>query len=119
MIGLGAKIDATDDNGDSPLIEAAREGGLETVRVLIENGADINLMNKHNKTSLDLANENGDLRYKKSIKFNQFKTYNPSIQSILPLIQVKAKFQLFSSKQGQNWSRNGKLSLLVTILFTI
>lgn len=75
LIGLGAKIDATDDNGDSPLFEAAREGSFETVRVLIENGADINLMNKHNKTSLDLANENGDLRYKKSIKFNQCKTY--------------------------------------------
>lgn len=62
LIDLGANIDAIDDNGDSPLFEAAHEGSFETVRILVERGADINISNRSNKTSLDLANENGDLR---------------------------------------------------------
>lgn len=61
LIDLGANIDATDDNGDTPLFEAAREGSFETVKILVENGADINWQNNRNRTSLDLANENGDL----------------------------------------------------------
>lgn len=62
LIDLGANIDAVDTAGDSPLFEAAHEGSFETVRILIERGANINLMNRKNRTSLDLANENGDLR---------------------------------------------------------
>lgn len=62
LIDLGANIDAIDDNGETPLFYAASQGSFETVKILVEHGADFNLLNNANKTSLDLANENGDLR---------------------------------------------------------
>lgn len=61
LIDKKATIDAIDDKGETPLFEAAREGSFETVKILVEHGADFNLMNNAKKTSLDLANENGDL----------------------------------------------------------
>lgn len=59
LIGAGAPINAIDDNGESPLFDAARVGSLQTAKFLVEHGADIDLANKNNKTALDLANENG------------------------------------------------------------
>ncbi len=55
----GARVDARDDNGDTALIAAApgehQEGGYpntETIRLLIEAGADVNVSNHFGETAL-------------------------------------------------------------------
>ncbi len=45
-------IDATDKNGDTGLIMAARRGYLETVKTLLDRGANTNIANKHGDTAL-------------------------------------------------------------------
>lgn len=59
LIDAGAVINAIDENGDSPLFDAARAGSLNSAIILVEHGADFNLMNKNNKSALDMANEHG------------------------------------------------------------
>ena len=44
-------------------MEAASNGNLETVKLLIENGADVNIKNNDGKTVLDLADfEDEDMK---------------------------------------------------------
>jgi hypothetical protein len=46
------------DSGDTALMRAAKEGHLDTVKVLIEYGADTNIRNKDGETALSLAEKN-------------------------------------------------------------
>ena len=51
----GADVNATDDRGSTPLLEAARYGHDDITRVLIAAGADLKAKDKDGKTALMLA----------------------------------------------------------------
>jgi ankyrin repeat protein len=49
---IGVDVNALDDYGHVPLIEAARVGGLNIVKYLLDQRADINIVNAQKKTVL-------------------------------------------------------------------
>jgi ankyrin repeat protein len=51
----GADVNATDERGSTPLLEAARYGHNDIARVLIAAGADLKAKDKDGKTALMLA----------------------------------------------------------------
>ena len=51
----GADVNATDERGSTPLLEAARYGHEDITRVLIAAGADLKAKDKDGKTALMLA----------------------------------------------------------------
>jgi hypothetical protein len=51
----GADVNATDERGSTPLLEAARYGHEDIARVLIAAGADLKAKDKDGKTALMLA----------------------------------------------------------------
>src|SRR5690349_14530394 len=51
----GANVNATDDRGSTPLLEAARFGHDDICRVLIAAGADLKAKDRDGKTALMLA----------------------------------------------------------------
>ena len=51
----GADVNARDERGSTPLLEAARYGHDDICRILIANGADIKAKDKDGKTALMLA----------------------------------------------------------------
>jgi ankyrin repeat protein len=51
----GADVNATDERGNTPLLEAARYGHDDICRVLIAAGADVKAKDKDGKTALMLA----------------------------------------------------------------
>lgn len=51
----GADVNATDERGSTPLLEAARYGHEDISRVLIAAGADIKAKDNDGKTALMLA----------------------------------------------------------------
>src|ERR1051325_3445833 len=51
----GANVNATDDRGSTPLLEAARFGHEDICRVLIAAGANLKAKDKDGKTALMLA----------------------------------------------------------------
>jgi hypothetical protein len=59
LLGHGADIDATDDLGETALMEAAKRGYLDAVRLLVDEGADKSLVSSENKTALVYAREGG------------------------------------------------------------
>ncbi|WP_353279963.1 ankyrin repeat domain-containing protein [Wolbachia endosymbiont (group A) of Ennomos erosarius] len=56
-MGKGAVINASDKYGNTPLHKATKNGLLETVRSLVENGTNLNLPDKRGKAPLQYANE--------------------------------------------------------------
>ena len=52
-------INATDEEGDTPLIEAARFGHDSVAKTLLEAGADVTVKNKEGKTALMYALQGG------------------------------------------------------------
>ena len=54
----GAEVNATDERGNTPLLEAARYGHEDICRVLIAAGADVKAKDKDGKTALMLAVQN-------------------------------------------------------------
>jgi prolyl 4-hydroxylase len=48
-------IHAQDENGWTPLHEAARSGSVEAVKLLVENGADMNVKTRNGETALYIA----------------------------------------------------------------
>ena len=54
----GADVNAKDDRGNTPLLEAARYGHEDICRVLIAAGADVKAKDKDGKTALMLAVQN-------------------------------------------------------------
>ena len=51
----GADVNAKDERGSTPLLEAARYGHNDIARVLIATGADLKVKDKDGKTALMLA----------------------------------------------------------------
>ena len=51
----GADVNATDERGSTPLLEAARYGHNDICRVLIANGANLKAKDRDGKTALMLA----------------------------------------------------------------
>ncbi|XP_070560828.1 ankyrin-1-like isoform X2 [Ptychodera flava] len=57
--GNWSLVDITDTQGRSPLHLAAEKGSIETVRVLLENGADVNRLTKQKRGPLHFAAARG------------------------------------------------------------
>ena len=57
--GPGADVNATNERGNTPLLEAARYGHEDICRVLIAAGADVKAKDKDGKTALTLAIQGG------------------------------------------------------------
>lgn len=61
LIGKGAKVDARDDDGDTPLMEAAAIGFVDAAELLIARRANVNLANGGGETPLIRAVQNRDV----------------------------------------------------------
>ena len=59
LLDAGADVNAKDDNNQTALMNAAREGQTPVVRLLIARGADLNHTAKFNLSALMLAVLNG------------------------------------------------------------
>lgn len=57
LLDAGAKIDAVDDEGDTPLHEAARLGSVRGAEILLARGAKKDVKNKAGETPLSIAKE--------------------------------------------------------------
>lgn len=55
----GLDVNVRDENGNTPLIEAARAGHDEVVQALLVGGADAKVKNRQGKTALMYASEGG------------------------------------------------------------
>ena len=53
---LGTDVNARDENGATPLHNAAARGDNETIRYLVERGADIMAVDRKGRTTVDMAN---------------------------------------------------------------
>ena len=53
-----AVVDAVDKNNNTPLHHASKDGTVESIRLLLDNGASISLKNIEGKNCLDIAAEN-------------------------------------------------------------
>lgn len=61
LIKIGAPIDDNSD-GQTPLILATRQGNDKIIKILVENGADVNKSDKHGNTPLHLSTKAGNLK---------------------------------------------------------
>ena len=57
LIEYKAKIDAVDKDGNQPLHLACKQRNFSTGNLLLTHGADVNFLNKQQRSPLDLANE--------------------------------------------------------------
>lgn len=57
LIDNGADVTVADEEGDTPLHNAARIGDLELIGLLLERGADPRARNNHGQTPADIARE--------------------------------------------------------------
>jgi ankyrin repeat protein len=62
LIDHGANVHSADSNGWTPLHAASHGGHLGIVKLLLRRGADVDVLNKANKTAAELASENGKAR---------------------------------------------------------
>jgi len=60
LVERGADINIANDNGDTPLIDAAYKGNIEILEYLLKNGADISFKNKAGFSALDTAQKRGN-----------------------------------------------------------
>ena len=60
LVGRGADPNAANDNGDTPLIDAAHLGRNEVLRFLLESGADPERRNVDGRSALDMARDRED-----------------------------------------------------------
>jgi len=83
LIEKGAKVDARNNHNITPLIQAARLGHLEVVKIFVHHGADVNAASKKGWTSLMWSGEQGHVEVvrfllqsgaDKSLKNNRGKT---------------------------------------------
>jgi len=59
LVSPNVDVNATDEHGNTPLIEAARLGHNDIVRALLIAKADLKVKNDDGKTALMLASEGG------------------------------------------------------------
>ncbi len=55
LLDHSAYVDAGSPNGTTPLMMAARGGHVSTVKLLLDNGADLTVKNQIGLTALDFA----------------------------------------------------------------
>ena len=55
MVRSGAAVDAVDDDGDTPLHEAARHGRQDVVQALLAAGAAVDAASSNSNTALHFA----------------------------------------------------------------
>jgi hypothetical protein len=55
LLQCGADVNARDDGGFTPLHRASEDGALEVVRLLLEHGADLEAINVHGETALQVV----------------------------------------------------------------
>lgn len=55
LISMGSKVNASDEDGKTPLMIATLNGHTDLVKELIKYGADINTKNKYGKSAIDMA----------------------------------------------------------------
>lgn len=60
LVQKGANISAFDVEGMTPLLSAVRNGHMEVLEYLIDNGADVKVKNFYNGTALSIARTLGD-----------------------------------------------------------
>lgn len=60
LLDAGAKVNVTNNDGQTALMVAAENGKVHNARALILAGADINARNKEGQTALLLAQENDE-----------------------------------------------------------
>jgi ankyrin repeat protein len=60
MIDAGANLNVQDKNGNTPLHNAARFGNEEIADILIEAGADVNILNNAGKHWDELMHDDED-----------------------------------------------------------
>lgn len=60
LLNRGVNINATDEDGETALMEAADSRNAETVRVLIANGANVNAADEDGETALMIAADEGN-----------------------------------------------------------
>jgi serine/threonine-protein phosphatase 6 regulatory ankyrin repeat subunit B len=68
LLENGAKIDAREKYGDTPLLCAVRAKAKKIVKLLIEHGAKVDVVNLQKETTLSLAKELGDPELQKLVK---------------------------------------------------
>ncbi|HYZ49059.1 MAG TPA: ankyrin repeat domain-containing protein [Sphingomonas sp.] len=61
LLQKGARVDVKDNQGNTPLMDAARVGFLDGARLLIARGAQVNAANSMGETPLIVAVQNRDL----------------------------------------------------------
>jgi hypothetical protein len=66
----GADVNASDENGNTPLFLASKYEHLEIVKELIKNSADVNIQNKDGHTPLLFASLKGNLEIVKELLNN-------------------------------------------------
>lgn len=60
LLEQGAEVDAREDNGDTPVIEAARCGHIIALKMLLDRGANVNAQNNDGDTALMMAGLTSD-----------------------------------------------------------
>lgn len=63
LLGRGYPVDARDNDGNTPLMLAARHGKVKTVAVLLERGANANLINSAGTSALGYASDGGAIEF--------------------------------------------------------
>ena len=61
LISIGANVEYTDTNNNTPIMKAAQHGRIDAIILLVESGANINHYNAENMTALNQALIGGDL----------------------------------------------------------
>ncbi len=59
FLAMGGDPDAPDESGQTPLMEAANWGNVETMRLLLLHGADAHKQGRNGATALDAARQFG------------------------------------------------------------
>ena len=64
----GSNLNAQNNNGDTPLMEACFYKREELIKILIQNGADVLIKNKRGEDAFNFAMKQGNLEMIKMIK---------------------------------------------------
>jgi ankyrin repeat protein len=80
------KPNVCDENGDTLLIIASYKGNTEIVRLLLENGANPNKVNRYKYTALSLASQNGHIEIVRLLLDKKADPNIPKQQGPTPLI---------------------------------
>ncbi|VDI07447.1 Hypothetical predicted protein [Mytilus galloprovincialis] len=86
LINQRASIDTANNNGDSPLMLASRNGHVSTVKILLENRAKVHASNHDGDTSLIMAAMNNDTAIVQILIASEAKTFASNKNSESSLI---------------------------------